>query len=133
MRGSADMKKVNIYVRGMCRSNIDKIGCYACILEYKGRRKIIKSILEETTTNRAILTGMINSIDMLKEPCKVTMYIHGSVGLNKKKPVNKDLVEIFKDKVASGGHELTVNTCMKMQYELSCIVKDELKEFISKY
>lgn len=121
------MKDVKIYIRGMCRSNIDKIGCYACILEYKGRRKIIKGILEETTTNRAILTGMISSIDILREPCNVNMHITGSVGLKKKKGINKDLIDIFKDKVAGGGHELTVYTDMVKQYELSVIIKEELK------
>lgn len=126
------MKKVNIYVRGMCRSNIDKVGCYACILEYKGRRKLIKGILEETTTNRAILIGMICSIDILKEPCNVNMHITGHVGLRKKKGINIDLIDKFKSKVESEGHKIVVSVDMKMQNELSVIVKEEVKEFLNK-
>ena len=126
MRGSADMKNVNIYVRGICRSNIDKVGCYACMLEYNNHRKFIKQTLGETTTIRAILTGMIHSISILKEPCNITMHISGHVGLNKKKPKNKDLVDIFKSEIKKGGHKLTVFVDRKYQEELSHITKSEI-------
>lgn len=66
------MKHVEIYTDGACRGNPGR-GGWGAILVYGGREKEISGGEPETTNNRMELMGAISALELLKEPCEVTL------------------------------------------------------------
>ena len=66
------MKHVDIYTDGACRGNPGK-GGWGAILVYGTKMKEISGGERNTTNNRMELTGAIEALSMLKEPCEVTL------------------------------------------------------------
>lgn len=66
------MKHVDIYTDGACRGNPGK-GGFGAILVYEGHEKEISGGERETTNNRMELMAAITALEMLKEPCEVTL------------------------------------------------------------
>lgn len=66
------MKEVDIYTDGACSGNPGP-GGWGAILRYKGKEKEISGGERETTNNRMELTGVIEALKLLKEPCSVTL------------------------------------------------------------
>lgn len=114
------MKNVNVYVVSSCNS-ISKVGKYKAIIMYNGRYKVIeKKNISDTTSNRLILLGVIDCINLLKEPCHVTIYTKGSWGLREilngdksysnsisNTAVNYDLKSKLLTLCKSRGHEIS--------------------------
>ncbi|KJS03833.1 MAG: hypothetical protein VR68_00515 [Peptococcaceae bacterium BRH_c4a] len=67
------MPKVEIYTDGACSGNPGP-GGYGAILRYGGRTKEISGGYRHTTNNRMELTAVIQSLQTLKKPCRVTLY-----------------------------------------------------------
>lgn len=67
------MKKVEIFTDGACKGNPGP-GGWGSILRYKGVEKEISGGEANTTNNRMELTAVIKALEMLKEPCEVTLY-----------------------------------------------------------
>ena len=67
------MKFVEIFTDGACSGNPGK-GGYGAILRYNGHTKEISEGFKCTTNNRMELLAAVASLEMLKEPCKVTLY-----------------------------------------------------------
>lgn len=67
------MKKVEIYTDGACKGNPGP-GGWGAILRYKGVEKEISGGEADTTNNRMELTAVIKALELLKEPCEVTLY-----------------------------------------------------------
>ena len=67
------MKTVTIYTDGACSGNPGP-GGWAAILSYKSTEKEISGGEPETTNNRMELTAVIRALELLKEPCAVTIY-----------------------------------------------------------
>lgn len=67
-----EMKKVEIYTDGACRGNPGK-GGWGAILVYGKNTKEISGGEAMTTNNRMELTGAIEALSLLKEPCEVTL------------------------------------------------------------
>ena len=67
------MKEVTIYTDGACSGNPGP-GGWAAILSYKGREKELSGGEADTTNNRMELTAVIRALELLKEPCAVTVY-----------------------------------------------------------
>lgn len=67
------MKFVEIFTDGACSGNPGK-GGYGAILRYNGHTKEISEGFKCTTNNRMELLAAVTSLEMLKEPCKVTLY-----------------------------------------------------------
>lgn len=67
------MKKVSIYTDGACQGNPGP-GGWGAILHFGEHEKEISGGSRETTNNRMELTGVIQALKMLKEPCEVTLY-----------------------------------------------------------
>ena len=67
------MKTVTIYTDGACSGNPGP-GGWAAILEYQGAEKELSGGEKETTNNRMELTGVIEALSALKEPCIVELY-----------------------------------------------------------
>lgn len=84
MRGSSD------------NSNENRTGCYIALLSMGDRNKIILGEGKNTTTNRMLITGLIESLKILKTPCLIRLYTHTNIGFSGG-TTNKDLKEeLFK-------------------------------------
>ena len=66
------MKTVEIYTDGACRGNPGK-GGWGAILVYGTKIKEMSGGERNTTNNRMELTGAIEALSILKEPCEVTL------------------------------------------------------------
>lgn len=67
------MKTVTLYTDGACSGNPGP-GGWGVILEYMGHEKELSGGEENTTNNRMELTGVIEGLKALKEPCIVELY-----------------------------------------------------------
>ena len=67
------MKKVVIFTDGACKGNPGP-GGWGAILRYKQNEREISGGEANTTNNRMELTAVIKALEMLKEPCEVTLY-----------------------------------------------------------
>lgn len=75
------MKEIHIYTDGACSFNPGP-GGWAAVLQYGGVRKDISGGEGITTNNRMELTAVIKGIEVLKEPCKVTIYSDSAYVIN---------------------------------------------------
>jgi ribonuclease HI len=66
------MKKIEIFTDGACSGNPGP-GGYGVIMRYEKREKELSGGYAETTNNRMELLGVIVALEMLKEPCDVTV------------------------------------------------------------
>ena len=67
------MKHVDIYTDGACSGNPGP-GGWAAILKYGEFRKELSGGDSATTNNRMEITGAIEGLSALKEPCRVKLY-----------------------------------------------------------
>ena len=67
------MKQVTIYTDGACKGNPGP-GGYGARLSYKGKFKEIGQGYRKTTNSRMELLAAIASLELLKEPCQVSIY-----------------------------------------------------------
>jgi len=67
------MKTVTIYTDGACSGNPGP-GGWGSILMYNGHKKELSGGEANTTNNRMELTGVIEALKALKEPCIVELY-----------------------------------------------------------
>ena len=66
------MKEVTIYSDGACSGNPGP-GGWGTILVYQGVEKELSEGEPDTTNNRMELLGAIRGLELLKEPCRVTL------------------------------------------------------------
>lgn len=67
------MKQVTIYTDGACSGNPGP-GGWGAVLLYGEIQKELSGGEEHTTNNRMELTGAIEALSVLKEPCTVELY-----------------------------------------------------------
>ena len=67
------MKEVDMYTDGACKGN-PGAGGFCCILRYKGKEKLVSGGEANTTHNRMELCAVISGLEILREPCEVTVY-----------------------------------------------------------
>ena len=67
------MKGVDMYTDGACKGN-PGAGGFCCILRYKGKEKLVSGGEANTTNNRMELCAVISGLEILREPCEVTVY-----------------------------------------------------------
>lgn len=75
------MKEVVIYTDGACSCNPGP-GGWGAILIYKSTKKEISGFDANTTNNQMELIAVIKGLEMLKEPCKVTLYSDSAYVVN---------------------------------------------------
>ncbi len=75
------MKSVTIYTDGACSGN-PGAGGYGAILMFGDARKEIYGGEPNTTNNRMELMGPISALQMLKEPCEVSLYSDSAYVVN---------------------------------------------------
>ena len=67
------MKTVTIYTDGACSGNPGP-GGWGAILRYGGAENVLSGGEAQTTNNRMELTGVIEALRALREPCVVELY-----------------------------------------------------------
>ena len=67
------MKEVDMYTDGACKGN-PGAGGFCCILRYKGKEKLVSGGEANTTNNRMARCAVISGLEILREPCEVTVY-----------------------------------------------------------
>ncbi|MGE4548243.1 MAG: ribonuclease HI [Intestinibacillus sp.] len=67
------MKKVTIYTDGACSGNPGP-GGWGAILQYGAHEKELSGGDPQTTNNKMELTGVIEALRLLREPCEVDLY-----------------------------------------------------------
>ncbi len=67
------MKTIEIYTDGACSGNPGP-GGWGAVLRYGAHEKELSGGAAETTNNRMELTGVIEALRALKEPCTVELY-----------------------------------------------------------
>lgn len=127
------MKEIDLYIRGSAYPVGEKIeGQYICILNYKGVNKELYKQVDkgEITSSKMMVRGLIDSLKILKEPCKIHLYVHTHVGFGKMKnkkgdyrenissSVNKDLLLILKEELVRSEHEIVEIVGKEKQREL---------------
>ena len=75
------MKKVTLYTDGACSGNPGP-GGYAAILIYNGVEKEISGGEKNTTNNKMEMMAVIKGLEMLKEPCEVSVYSDSAYVVN---------------------------------------------------
>lgn len=104
-------KEVCLYIRGAANTKqIPSTGKYIAILNFRGKEKEIIKTISNTTSNRLLIQGAIDSIKLLTMPCNIKMYVHAQIGLStynkKQKGVNRDLLEELFIVLKDGQHSL---------------------------
>ena len=74
-------KQVDIYTDGACSGNPGP-GGWAAILIYKDIEKEIYGFDKDTTNNRMEMLAPIKALEMLKEPCKVSIHTDSAYVFN---------------------------------------------------
>ena len=67
------MKKISIYTDGACSGNPGP-GGWGAVLIYGSKKREMSGGAVQTTNNRMELTGVIEALGALTEPCEVTLY-----------------------------------------------------------
>jgi len=67
------LKKVSIYTDGACSGNPGP-GGWGAVLIYGEKKRELSGGAPQTTNNRMELTGVIEALTTLTEPCDVTLY-----------------------------------------------------------
>lgn len=75
------MKNVTLYTDGACSGNPGP-GGYGAILIYRGIEKEISGGELNTTNNKMEIMAVIKGLEMLKEPCNVTIYSDSAYVVN---------------------------------------------------
>ena len=75
------MKKVILYTDDACSGNPGP-GGYAAILIYNGVEKEISGGEKNTTNNKMEMMAVIKGLEMLKEPCEVSVYSDSAYVVN---------------------------------------------------
>ena len=76
-----ERKNVILYTDGACSGNPGP-GGYAAILIYKGMEKEISGGEPNTTNNKMEIMAVVKGLEMLKEPCNVTIYSDSAYVVN---------------------------------------------------
>ncbi len=75
------MKDVELYTDGACSGNPGP-GGYAAILIYNNVEKEISGAEASTTNNKMEMMAVLKGLEMLKEPCNVTVYSDSAYVVN---------------------------------------------------
>jgi ribonuclease HI len=67
------MKQVEVFTDGACSGNPGP-GGWGAVLRCNGAEREISGGAANTTNNRMELSGVIEALRLLKEPCEVTLY-----------------------------------------------------------
>jgi hypothetical protein len=98
------MKQVTIYAG--CRFDYKThSGRYFAALEYQSKIKKLSAEIqgEKETPNRVVIHGLIAAVELLKEPCELTLLTCTAVGFKTKKSPNVDLILHLKNLIAEKG------------------------------
>lgn len=105
-----ELRNVLIYSTGGANTAVqERYGYYKTVLVDKktGKVKKIKGKAQGTTPNRMIITGIIEAVKKLKNPCELTIYTKDNCGfkrMNTGKGINGDLLLELYNELSQGNH-----------------------------
>ena len=121
------LEEVSLFVRGYCNTiNSDRPGMFVAMLTKGSYQKIIDGTNKNTTTNRMIISGVIEAVKLLKRPCRINLFTQTLIGL-KCKGLNKDLIHDLLYLINSNHHALIETVTQERQKELQKILSSRLK------
>lgn len=91
------MKEVTIYSSASCDWNTREGRLFAA-LQYQGHYKYVSGVQTETTADRCILTGFLEAVHPINEPCKLTLVTATRISFNhvgNPKGRNKELKQLL--------------------------------------
>ncbi|KAA6227225.1 MULTISPECIES: ribonuclease HI [unclassified Campylobacter] len=92
------MKEIELYTDGSCLDN-PGFGGWAFILRYNGHERIESGAQKDTTNNRMELLAIIKALQVLKEPCKISLFTDSNLMVQSINEWLKNWVKTdFKDK-----------------------------------
>lgn len=75
------MKAIEIYTDGACKGNPGP-GGYGAVLKYRTHRRELSGGFSSTTNNRMEIFAAIAALEILTEPCEITLYSDSSYLVN---------------------------------------------------
>jgi hypothetical protein len=120
-----NIKNTKIIVYGSCDYKTRK-GSYIAILQYGNIYKKIQGECDDTTANRCILQGIIESLQIMKKPTSVDVITSTPVGIKKGlrgSGTNFDLIKIIFDKITEKKLIVTFYSCEGEGNSLKNLVK----------
>ena len=70
----SELKNILIYTDGACDPNPGGPGGYGVVLNYNGKKRELSGGFRATTNNRMEICAAVKALEILKEPCQVTLY-----------------------------------------------------------
>lgn len=117
------MKKVTLYAG--CRFDLrSRSGYYFSALEYNNVIKRISGRIEGEyeTPNRIVIYGLIEAINLIKEPCELVILTCTPVGFSKiNKSINADLLIKLKDLITEKGCTFEYETILKREIDIKTL------------
>lgn len=108
------MQEVTLYARGSCKSyEENKPGSWETLTVIEDVETFQSGAGLNTTVNRIILQGLIETIKALEAPSNIKIITYTLLGVKKAekgKGVNKDLLQQLFDLVDAGGHQVSFHT-----------------------
>ena len=121
------MKEIIITVRGSV-SGSTNISCHAAILEYNSYRKLITKYngIIDTSANKEMLKGILEALNLVKEPCSINIKAPTTLGITNKKykGLYPELVIPIQELISSADHKITFTITDDRQSELKNILKE---------
>ncbi|MBD8088889.1 hypothetical protein IFT48_02770 [Pseudomonas fluorescens] len=115
-------RSVEIHCVSSCDSSTRKGRYEACISDGSGKVYATGS-LEDTTSNRCIIQGMIDLVGRLDSPSTIRLISNTNIGLNKKKGVNFDLTSQLHAAAEKGGHTYTFDILERKECDLLRLIR----------
>lgn len=119
-------KEVNLYIKGCCGVIFDnRYSVYAAILSYNSNDKIVSGHVHSCSVPRIFLTGLLETIQLLKCPCLIKIHapIKIKYMLDKSNKYNKDLKFDLQELITKNNHTIVHTISNIRQRELSSIIK----------
>ena len=95
------MKEVTIYSTASCNYPTRE-GRFFAALEYQGHFKYVTGVQADTTADRCILTGFLEALHLVNQPCKLTLVTATQIAFNRvgnPRGRNKELKRLLLDLV----------------------------------
>ncbi|MDM8557115.1 hypothetical protein QUF75_20525 [Desulfococcaceae bacterium HSG7] len=127
------MKEVTIYSSASCNWNTRE-GRFFAALEYQGHYKYITGIQTDTTADRCILTGFLQAVHLINEPCDLKLVTATRISFDlignpkgRNKELKQLLLDIMKEKQCRFEIDEWTGGGKHLKLKLSKIIKVALK------
>lgn len=108
---------------GSCDS-VSEVGSYMTVLLYKGKSKLLKrSNIPTNSTNKCILTGILDAASAIKSPTDVIILSSTHLGFNTPKSKNYEICQNIYQALIEKSCDISFSVCQGKEYEFYNFVK----------